>query len=89
MDIDRLSFTKNWTNSQDFPTMETNETKVRADMQLLYDEILNYLNLTLSPSVEEAFEKVYTEYATKAELDGLVIGVSPDLAATEAVLAKL
>ena len=39
MSLDKLSYSKEWTNPTDFPTMETDEAQVRADQQLLYDEI--------------------------------------------------
>ena len=44
MAFDKLQFTKNWNNPDDFPTVELSEEKVRADMQLLHDEVKNYLN---------------------------------------------
>jgi hypothetical protein len=47
MPISPLSFTKDWTSSADFPTYEGSETQVRADLQLLFNEIKTYLNNTL------------------------------------------
>lgn len=44
--------------------------------------VKRYLNETLSPEIEATM-------ATKEELDGLVAGVSPDLTASENVLAAL
>lgn len=52
MAFDKLQFTKNWNNPDDFPTVELSEEKVRADMQLLHDEVKNYLNDTLLPALE-------------------------------------
>lgn len=51
MAFDKLQFTKDWNNPDDFPTVELSEEKVRADMQLLHDEVKNYLNDTLIPAV--------------------------------------
>lgn len=51
MAFDKLQFTKNWNNPDDFPTVELSEEKVRADMQLLHDEVKNYLNDKLIPAV--------------------------------------
>lgn len=48
MEIPRLKFTKLWTNHDDFPTVETREEVVRSDMQLLFNEIRDYINATLS-----------------------------------------
>ena len=39
MSLSKLFYTKDWNNPEDFPTYETREVQVRADMQLLYDEI--------------------------------------------------
>ena len=44
MAFPKLNFTKSWKNAVDFPTVETNETKVRADMQYLFDELKEALN---------------------------------------------
>jgi len=44
MAFDRLTFSKNWKSASDFPTLETDETKVREDMQLLHDETMRALN---------------------------------------------
>ena len=54
MAFDKLQFTKNWNNPDDFPTVELSEEKVRADMQLLHDEVKNYLNDTLIPEIVAA-----------------------------------
>lgn len=51
MAFDKIQFTKNWNNPDDFPTVELSEEKVRADMQLLHDEVKNYINDTLIPAV--------------------------------------
>lgn len=48
MEIPKLKFTKLWTNHDDFPTVETREEVVRSDMQLLFNEIRDYINETLS-----------------------------------------
>lgn len=54
MALKRLNFTKNWTNPADFPTVETDETRVRADQQLLFDEIRTFLNTQLISGLEAA-----------------------------------
>lgn len=48
MEIPKLKFSKLWTNRDDFPTVEPREEVVRSDMQLLFNEIRDYLNTTLS-----------------------------------------
>lgn len=51
--LGKLIFTKDWSkmNPPDFPTHEDNEATVRADIQLLYNEIRDYLNNILHPAV--------------------------------------
>ena len=44
MALTKLEYTKVWTDPDDFPTIETDETQVREDIQLLYDEAKNALN---------------------------------------------
>lgn len=51
MEIPKLKFTKLWTNHEDFPTVETREEVVRSDMQLLFNEIRDYINAPLSEVV--------------------------------------
>ena len=53
MALDKLSYTKDWTNPEDFPTVELSEEQVRADMQVLYNEIKTFLNETLIPKLEQ------------------------------------
>ena len=55
----RLGFTKNWENPADYPTIETDEAKVRQDMQSLHDETKDYINETLIPAIlaEDATEE--------------------------------
>lgn len=77
-----LSFTKDWTDPTDFPTIETDEAKVRADMQLLHNEVRDYINEDLIPTLED-------EYARKEELDDIVAGISPDLEACEEILSEM
>ena len=52
MSLDKLNFTKDWTKPEDFSTVETNEERVRADQQLLFDEIKTFLNTKLIPALE-------------------------------------
>lgn len=80
MALERLRFTKDWTNPGDFPTYEADEAAVRADMQLLHDETRDYLNETLLPELEElgAAQAVgKSAFKTVAELqasDALPVG---------------
>lgn len=44
MPFTRFKFSRSWLRSEDFPSYEDNEAKVRADMQALPDELLGHLN---------------------------------------------
>jgi len=44
MAITTFSFTKDWTNPTDFPTIETSEAQVRADLQILHNETRDKIN---------------------------------------------
>lgn len=48
MSLNRLNFTKDWNDPSDFPTVEMNEEKVRADQQLLHDETKNFINALIT-----------------------------------------
>lgn len=42
--FDKYEFSKDWRNPSDFPTVETDENKVREDMQLLHEETKNAIH---------------------------------------------
>lgn len=44
MSLSKLKYTKDWKNPDDFPTYSSDETQIRADMQLLFDEARAALN---------------------------------------------
>ncbi len=44
MAVTALVFTKDWTNSDDFPAIEPSELQARADLQLLHNETKTKLN---------------------------------------------
>lgn len=44
MAFEPLKFTKNWENSEDFPTYEPDEAQVRADLQWLHNETRDAIN---------------------------------------------
>ena len=59
MAVSNLTFSKVWTDPSAFPTYEGSETKVREDMQCLYDEIQTFLNNTLIPALNALIEGGY------------------------------
>ena len=49
--LETLTFTKDWTDPEAFPSVEPSETQARADLQILHDEskakineVIGYLN---------------------------------------------
>jgi hypothetical protein len=65
MALQKMNFTKVWTNPADFPTYESQETKVRSDMQLLFDELRDAHNALIDAL--KASEIPFTETAAIAE----------------------
>lgn len=51
MALNKMVFTKDWTNPSDFPTYQDNESTVRADIQCLHNETKNYINNQLITSL--------------------------------------
>lgn len=100
MGFKRLKFTKLWTRHTDFPTVETDENQVRADMQLLHDEARDNLN-GLMDDLEDSGAASSIGAKTpaggvsnvQAELDHLYesqlkAGALPTAGETDQVLAK-
>ena len=59
MSISAFSYTKDWTNPDDFPTVETSEEQVRADIQLLYDEAKDKINEIIGATNSLESEAIY------------------------------
>lgn len=55
-----FEFTKEWTNRDDFPTRQTVEAQVRADIQLLFDELKNYINETVVSAINNHENRIAT-----------------------------
>lgn len=70
MGLSRLSFLRDWTNPADFPTVEPDEAKVRADLQYHPDAIKNYINETLIPS-HDSLTYAKHSHNNKMVLDGI------------------
>lgn len=86
MEIQKLQYTKDWKNPTDFPTYEASETRVREDQQLLFDEVRDYLNETLSPAVKEYAAANDEEVEGKVSKETTVNGhpLSEDVTVTKA-----
>ena len=53
-----MEFSRVWTDSEDFPTYESSEEQVRADMQALHTEMQAYVNQTVVPKINEVIGEV-------------------------------
>lgn len=73
--MESFSFHKRWTNPEDFPTYETDETRVRADMQALFDELAAFLNTHVVPRLNADESSIRTVGDAVA---ALVSGTVPD-----------
>ena len=72
MSLGTLNYTKDWTNAEDFPTVQTDENQVRADQQFLFNEIKAYLNDTLIPGIESAIAIACQDLVVGQLTDGSV-----------------
>ena len=52
MALTRLSYEKDWKRAEDFPSYQSDETQVRADMQYHPDAVKEYINNTLLVALE-------------------------------------
>ena len=52
MALTKLEYRKVWTSNTDFPTYQTDEEQVRADMQYHPDAVKDYINNTLLKALE-------------------------------------
>lgn len=85
MSIPTFDFSRHWTNPADFPTIETDETQVRADLQALHNETRDYFNATLLPQIDSEVEEMKT-WVSEA-VKGAVLGELPDGSVTSEKLA--
>lgn len=65
MAIDKLTFSRVWTNPEDFATYLDNETEIRADMQALHDETRDYVNNILTASIDANLTNIDTSVNTR------------------------
>ena len=99
MSLTQMAFDRDWTNPVDFPTHETQETKVREDIQYLFnsirDQFNNFLsnefvaaNMSFAPTpgdIEETNVQAAIEYVF-SQIQEAYSGSIPDGAVTESKL---
>jgi hypothetical protein len=67
MGFSKLKYTKDWRNEEDFPAVETDETQVRADQQLLFEEVKEHVN-KVADELDAEKQRVDKTMATKEEM---------------------
>ncbi len=82
MALTKQYFTKSWTDSDDFPTYEESEDRVRADLQELHTQMQSYINGTLTEELDAAL-------ASKVPKAGLSMTASNNGDGTLTVALKL
>lgn len=63
MSLSKVIYTKDWNDPSDFPTIETSESQVRADLQDLHDQIRTSVNLII-----DELESTNTEYSGASQV---------------------
>ena len=100
--LEKLEFSKDWTDAEDFPTYEPDESQVRADLQLLHNEAKAAINALVDKLESAEFAShlaVSTEGMTATNLAAALAeilatakaaqaGTIVDGTVTEAKLAK-
>lgn len=69
MAVERLAFTKDWKNADDFAMTRDDAAGVRADIQELHDQTKNYINQKLAPAVDDCIPRseASASYLKKAD----------------------
>lgn len=70
MSLSRVIYTKDWNKPSDFPTIETSEAQVRADIQELYNQVRSAVNLIVD-ELESTLEISGASQIGLAAVDGV------------------
>lgn len=81
MSLTQMKFDKVWTNPVDFPTHETHEAQVRADMQYLFDSIKTQFNYFIANELtaENVVFMPISGYITANNVQGAIEGVHQEV----------
>lgn len=85
--LEKLEFSKDWTNAEDFPTYEADESQVRADLQLLHDEAKAAINALVEKLESEEFASHLAVSAEGMTATDLAAALSEILATAKAAQA--
>lgn len=75
-----FDFTKSWRNAADFPTFEPDETRVRDDMQCLFDELGEGLNRLIEELRAEKLPFTPTAGVDSADVQNAIENVQAQIA---------
>ena len=81
LDNYKLTYTKDWNNAEDFPTYENREEQVRADMQLLFDEMRDAFNNFLEDLASSVIPFTASEAVPENNIQAAIENVQQQAAA--------
>ena len=85
--LEKLEFSKDWTDAEDFPTYEPDESQVRADLQLLHDEAKAAINALVDKLESAEFASHLAVSAEGMEATNLAAALAEILATAKAAQA--
>ena len=85
--LEKLEFSKDWTDADDFPTYEPDESQVRADLQLLHDEAKAAINALMEKLESAEFASHLTVSTEGMAATNLAAALAEILATAKAAQA--
>lgn len=85
--LEKLEFTKDWTDASDFPTYEPDESQVRADLQLLHNEAKAAINALVDKLESAEFASHLAVSVADMTADNLAAALAELLATAKAAQA--
>lgn len=85
--LEKLEFTKDWTDASDFPTYEPDESQVRADLQLLHNEAKAAINAMVDKLESAEFASHLAVSVADMTADNLAAALAEILATAKAAQA--
>jgi hypothetical protein len=82
MAFTNFEYSKSWRNADDFATYENDETQVREDMQILYDEVRDALNKLMSEIKAGNIPFTPTAGVDSADIQNAIENVQAQIAQT-------
>ena len=87
--LEKLEFSKDWTDAEGFPTYEPDESQVRADLQLLHNEAKAAINALVDKLESAEFASHLAVSAEGMTATNLAAALAEILATAKAAQADL